>query len=77
MYFHSSRSSGRQIPALAASGNNVYVVWEDTISGPGVNEDILYRESTNGGATFGSNINLSNSAAESEFPAIAAFDNLT
>jgi hypothetical protein len=39
---------------VTVSGNNVYVVWGDEDGG------ILYRKSTDGGATFGSTVNLSN-----------------
>jgi Collagen triple helix repeat (20 copies) len=55
-------------PAMAVSGSNVYVVWEDESSGNG---DIFYKRSTNGGATFGEPINLSVNDGESHAPAIA------
>jgi ethanolamine utilization microcompartment shell protein EutL len=65
-------------PAIAASGNNVYVVWHDnTTQAAGAQFDILYRKSTNGGANFGSTVNLSNTAQASTIPAIAASNNLT
>src|SRR5215213_2268413 len=65
-------------PAIAASGNNVYVVWHDnTTQVAGAQFDILYRKSTNGGANFGSTVNLSNTAQASTIPAIAASNNLT
>ena len=54
-------------PAIALSGNNVYVVWQDITQG---NHDILFRKSSDGGI-FGSIINLSNNIADSAFPAIA------
>jgi hypothetical protein len=44
-------------PAIAASGNNVYVVWTDDTPG---NSEIFYRRSTDGGASFGGTVNLSN-----------------
>ena len=59
-------------PAMAVSGSNVYVVWEDESSGNG---DIFYKRSTNGGATFGDPINLSVNYGESEVPAIAVSGN--
>jgi hypothetical protein len=37
-------------PAIAVSGDNVYVVWEELV-GPGAAE-ILCKRSTDGGATF-------------------------
>jgi len=61
-----------QASAIAASGNNVYVVWTDDIFG---NTETLYRRSTDGGATFGPAINLSNNAGFSEDPAIAVSGN--
>jgi len=36
-------------PSVAASGNNVYVMWVDQLSGP---TDIISRTSTDGGTTF-------------------------
>jgi len=37
-------------PTIAAAGSNVYVAWEDNRDG--IDNDILYRKSTDGGATF-------------------------
>jgi hypothetical protein len=59
-------------PAIAASGNNVYVVWRDNSLG---NPDIFYTRSTDGGASFGDIVNLSNTIGPSTFPAIAASRN--
>jgi hypothetical protein len=62
-------------PAVATSGNNMYIVWEDDTSG---NFEILYRRSTDGGANFGENgvaINLSNNAGTSTIPFVAASGN--
>jgi ethanolamine utilization microcompartment shell protein EutL len=67
-----SRNTGfSQLPAIAASGNNVYVVWLDDSLVPDT-FDILYRRSTNGGANFGRTVNLSNTAGHSGRPAVAA-----
>ena len=57
--------------AIALSGSNIYVVWSDnTISPAG---EILYRTSSDNGATFSSLLtNLSVNAGDSRFPAIAA-----
>ena len=72
-----SNSTGfSRLPAIAASGNNVYVVWQDDSLVPG-NFDILYRRSTNGGASFSGTVNLSNTARASTIPAVAASNNLT
>ena len=59
-------------PAIAVSGNNVHVVWDDDTLG---NFEILYRRSFDGGATFGPTINLSNNAGQSFRPAIAVSGN--
>jgi hypothetical protein len=60
-------------PAIVVSGNNVYVVWEELV-GPGAAE-IFYKKSTDGGATFGDTINLSENAVASLFPGIAVSGN--
>jgi hypothetical protein len=46
---------------LAITGDNVYVAWwtNDTENN---NDDVLFRASTDGGATFGDKINLSNTS---------------
>ena len=44
--------------AASQDGNNVYVVWWTNRSG---NWEVMFRASTDGGATFGDKINLSNS----------------
>lgn len=70
-----SNNSGRSLfPTVAASEDNVYVVWTDNTPG---NSDIFYRRSTNSGASFGSTVNISNSAPNSGSPAVAASNNLT
>jgi hypothetical protein len=61
-------------PAVAATGNHVYVVWEENPPG---SPEIWYRRSTNGGANFGGTVNLSNTAQRATCPAIAASNNLT
>jgi len=43
-------------PRIASSGNNVYVVWQE---GPAATSEILFRASTNNGASFGIPIPLS------------------
>jgi hypothetical protein len=58
-----------EFPSIAASGNNVHVVWHDSTPG---NSDILYRKSVNGGSTFPNIIkNLSDNLGQSISPAIA------
>ena len=60
-------------PAVAASGQNVYVVWFDNSWG---NLDILHSRSINGGANFGSPVNISNTTGDSSQPAVAAFGDI-
>jgi hypothetical protein len=50
--------TNKQAP-LAISGDNVYVVWWTNNTSNG-NDEVLFRVSTDGGATFGDKINLSN-----------------
>jgi len=57
-------------PAIAISGPEVYVVWHDT-TGEGTPFDIWLRKSEDGGATFGSPINVSNDPGDSIRPKIA------
>ena len=54
---------------IAASGNNVYVTWDDNTPGA---TDIFFAVSNNNGTSFGPPINLSNNAGNSAFPQIAA-----
>jgi hypothetical protein len=48
-----------QAPAVV-SGDNIYIAWWTNNTENG-NEEIMFRASTDGGATFGDKINLSNS----------------
>lgn len=56
-------------PRIAVSGSNVYVVWYDTID-PTSGSEVLFRRSTNGGASFDNAVNLSNNPANSMYPRI-------
>ena len=62
----------RTAAPMATSGdNNVYVVWWANKTGG--NNEVMFRTSNDGGATFANKINLSNTTgAESEDPSIAA-----
>jgi hypothetical protein len=64
-------------PSIAVSGTNgkdVHVVWDDNTNSPPESPDILYRKSSNSGATFPNVIkNLSGNAGSSVDPAIAVF----
>jgi len=58
----SSNAGGSALPKLSASGNHVYAVWQDNTSG---NNEILFKASSDDGASFGSELNLSQSPAVS------------
>jgi hypothetical protein len=79
--FNLSDNSGDSIyPALAASGNNVYVAWQDDNFGKAVSYDkkdydILFTRSVNGGKSFENTTNLSDTISLSERPVISASGN--
>jgi hypothetical protein len=55
---------------IATSGDNIYITWWSNKTG---NEEVMFRASTDNGATFGDKINLSNTtAADSDDAEIAA-----
>ena len=55
---------------IAISGDNTYIAWWTNKTG---NDEVMFRASTNSGATFGDKINLSNSTdSESHDVEIAA-----
>jgi hypothetical protein len=64
----SNNTSTSVFPAIAASGNNVHIVWMD--GSPG-NFDVFYKRSTDGGGTFEDIINLSNTTEHSTGISIA------
>jgi hypothetical protein len=59
------------------SGNNVYMVWQDSVPGNNLrNYDIFFKKSNDGGNTFSKEvINLSNNNGFSEHPQISASGN--
>ena len=58
---------------ISASNDNIYVVWQESISGTDVrNYDILFKRSTDNGSTFDQEINLSNNTGFSEHPQITS-----
>ena len=63
-----SNNMGGNRPSIAVSGNNIHVVWD---SGGVETSDILYRRSTDGGATFSDIVNLSNTPGHSRSPVVA------
>jgi hypothetical protein len=44
---------------IATSDNNIYIAWSTNKTG--INDEVMFRASTDGGKTFGDKINLSNS----------------
>lgn len=56
--FVGNGADGRNAPP-AISGENIYVAWW-TNKTANNNEEVMFRASTDGGATFGNKINLSN-----------------
>ncbi|HYL66811.1 MAG TPA: hypothetical protein VEU72_06620 [Nitrosopumilaceae archaeon] len=59
-------------PKIAASGNNVYVVWMDKTP---ENYDIFVAKSNDAGSTFGTPVNVSNTAKDSGYPQITMSGN--
>jgi hypothetical protein len=55
-------------PQVAAFGNNVYIAWVSHYTG---NDDIYFTKSSDGGASFGKIINLSNDPGDSYNPHLA------
>jgi hypothetical protein len=64
-------------PQIAASGNNVYVAWDDGITVERTNSDVSFKRSTDRGDHFDRTKNLSNNPAETSAsqPRIAASGN--
>ena len=62
-----NNTGGTFFPQIAATGNNVYVAWQNGTSG---NRDIFFAASNNNGMSFGI-INLSNNTGASQSPQIA------
>jgi hypothetical protein len=61
---------------VASSGDNVYVVWEQSVRGPTAkNYDIFFMVSNDGGINFSDPVNLSNNNGFSEHPQISATEN--
>ena len=60
-------------PSVAVSGNNVHVVWFDSRDG---NDEIYYRRSLDGGATWGADTRLTDNSSVSDNPSIAVSGNI-
>ena len=78
--FNISNNIGDSVyPAIATSGNNVYVVWQDDYTDQSVlsdkkNYDILFTRSNDGGINFANVTNLSDNLLVSSRPSIATFE---
>ena len=60
------------LPQIAVTGNNVYIVWDDVTVVDGVDESqLLFKRSTNNGASFGS-VKIITDIVETFRPRIAA-----
>jgi len=55
-------------PAIAVDGSNIYIVWHDTTPG---NDEIYFKESGDGGATWSAGKRLTTNIGVSRNPAIA------
>jgi len=60
-------------PKIVASGQNVYIVWEDDEGNSG-NSDIFFVKSSDAGKTFTGKSNLSNDPSGSGTPQLSVFD---
>jgi hypothetical protein len=65
----SNTSTESKSPQIAVSGSNVYLVWQEKLTS--TNKDVLFIKSTDGGATFGPQVNLSSNSGNSITPVIA------
>jgi hypothetical protein len=68
-------SGSARFPAIAALGNDVWVVWQDGREGELPNRpDIYLRRSTNGGTTWLAEVRLTDGSGRAEHPAITLLD---
>ena len=69
---NTSKDSGYQ--QIATFGNNIYIVWTETILNK--NYDVFFAKSTDGGMTFDTPVNISNNAGASGWAFVAASNNI-
>jgi predicted secreted protein with PEFG-CTERM motif len=69
---NTQKDSGYQ--QITASGNNIYLVWTETISDK--NYDVFFAKSTDGGSTFGAPVNISNNVGPSGWAVVTAPNNI-
>ena len=63
-----SYTSENNARCIAASGNNIHIIWIDSRGG---DWELYYKRSTDGGSTWGTDIRLTNSIGYSAHPSIA------
>jgi len=68
----SSNTGTSTNPRVAVETNDVYVIWQDNLTSGANNIEIMFRRSSNNGASFDSQVNLSNTGATSSFPYVSA-----
>ena len=71
----SQTSEGSNLPQISAQGDDVYVVWQDNTLEDTNNFDIFFKVSHDGGQTFSSIQNLSNTTGFSSKPQISSYGN--
>jgi len=65
----SNNAGDSQTPQIKTSGSDVYVVWKDNTSG---SNNILFKKSSDNGATFGSVVTLDTGGANSQDPQVSS-----
>lgn len=63
-----NNSGSSENPTVAASGSNVYVVWQDDTPG---NNEVYFKRSTNGGTAWQNSKRLTYNSGSSEAPVLA------
>ena len=58
---------------ISVSGNNVYVVWQDSQKNSQGNSTISFISSNDGGSSFGDVVSISENAGKSSFPKISSY----
>jgi hypothetical protein len=71
----SSTAEASALSHIAASSNNVFVVWREDTAGDANDKDIRFKSSTDGGATFGGVTDLSSNTILANFPIVASSGN--
>jgi len=66
-------NSHSSFPSIAASGQHVHIVWEDSRNGS--NRELYYRRSSDGGINWGAETRLTNDPGKSNFASLASSEN--